>query len=125
MCRKSDRFVHGTVKSSVMYSVINCHHAQSNLLCISHGSFVFSKLAIQSRKTTDSPAAMCWGENEDYFECIHGFKEKAHKLQVIEEKTRREGLGTRFDIHSDSMQGDFYSKALTAEKIREKTKTEE
>ena len=67
---------------------------------------------------------MCWGENEDYFECIHGFKEKAHKLQVIEEKRRREGLGTKFDIHSDSMQGDFYSKSLTAGKIREKSKTE-
>mmetsp|Transcript_11867 Transcript_11867/g.28119 ORF Transcript_11867/g.28119 Transcript_11867/m.28119 type:complete len:105 (+) Transcript_11867:104-418(+) len=78
-----------------------------------------------SRKTTESPTAMCWGENEDYFECIHGFKEKAHKLQVIEEKRRREALGTKFDIHSDSMQGDFYSKALTAGKIREKTKTEE
>ena len=77
-------------------------------------------LALQSRKTTESPAAMCWGENEDYFECIHGFKEKAHKLQVIKEKRRREGLGTKFDIHSDSMKGDFYSKALNAEKIRGK-----
>lgn len=68
---------------------------------------------------------MCWGENEDYFECIHGFKEKAHKLQVAEEKQRREGLGTKFDIHSDSTKDDFYSKGLNAAKIRAKAAAEE
>ena len=67
---------------------------------------------------------MCWGENEDYFECIHGFKEKKRRLQVVEEKKRREGLGTKFDIHSDSPTDDFYSKALTAGKIRQ-SKAEE
>ena len=79
----------------------------------------------QSRKTADSPAAMCWGENEDYFECIHGFKEKKHKLAVAAEKKRREGLGTTFDIHSDAPKDDFYSKAITAGKIRQQNKAAE
>ena len=85
-------------------------------------SFVF---ALQSRKTADSPAAMCWGENEDYFECVHGFKEKKHRLQVVAEKKRREGLGTTFDINSDSAKDDFYSKAITAGKIRQKKSAED
>ena len=85
-------------------------------------SFAF----FQSRKTADSPAAMCWGENEDYFECVHGFKEKAHKVAVAAEKKRREGLGTKFDINSET-QGDdfFYSKAITAGQIRKKNSAEE
>lgn len=61
---------------------------------------------------------MCWAENEDYFECVHGFKEKKRRLQVLEEKKRREALGTKFDINSDAPADDFYSKALIAEKIR-------
>ena len=52
----------------------------------------------QQKKTVDSPADMCWAENEDYFECIHGFKEKQRKLQIIEERQRREKLGAKFDI---------------------------
>jgi hypothetical protein len=68
---------------------------------------------------------MCWGENEDYFECLHGFKEKKRRLQVVEEKKRREGLGTKFDIHSDSTKDDFYSKGLNAERIRKKAGAEE
>jgi hypothetical protein len=64
--------------------------------------------------------AMCWGENEDYFECIHGIKEKTRKLKVYAEKERREGLGTNFDIHSDSSTDDyFYSKKLASAQIRE------
>ena len=62
---------------------------------------------------------MCWGENEDYFECLHGFKEKKRRLQVYEEKKRREDLGTKFDINSDSTTDDYYSKTLVAGKIRE------
>jgi hypothetical protein len=68
---------------------------------------------------------MCWGENEDYFECIHGFKEKKRRLQVVAEKARREGLGTKFDIHSDSTQDDFYSKIPNAAKIRAKAAEQE
>ena len=65
--------------------------------------------------------AMCWAENEDYFECIHGFKEKKRKLQIYAEKKRREELGTNFDINSDSPTDDYYfSKTLDAAKIREK-----
>jgi len=52
----------------------------------------------KQKKTVDSPADMCWAENEDYFECIHGFKEKQRKLQIIEERQRREKLGAKFDI---------------------------
>jgi len=79
-----------------------------------------------SKKTADSPAAMCWGENEDYFECIHGFKEKQHKLTVAAEKKRRERLGTKFDINSDTQSDDyFYSKAITAGQIRKKKAAEE
>jgi len=62
---------------------------------------------------------MCWGENEDYFECLHGFKEKKRRLQVYEEKKRREDLGTKFDINSDSTTDDYYSKTLVAGKVRE------
>lgn len=80
---------------------------------------------LQSRKTADSPAAMCWGENEDYFECIHGFKEKKHKLAVATEKKRREGLGTTFDIHSNSATDDYFSKGITAAKFKKKVNTEE
>ena len=36
--------------------------------------------------------AMCWGENEDYFECIHGFKEKARILQIAAERKRQAKL---------------------------------
>mmetsp|Transcript_702 Transcript_702/g.1619 ORF Transcript_702/g.1619 Transcript_702/m.1619 type:complete len:104 (-) Transcript_702:260-571(-) len=78
-----------------------------------------------SRKNADSPAAMCWGENEDYFECVHGFKEKKRRLQVIEEKKRREALGTKFNIHSDSVTDEFYSTPLAAGKIRAKAASEE
>lgn len=42
--------------------------------------------------------SMCWAENEDYFECVHGFKEKARILQVMAEKKRREKLGEKFEI---------------------------
>ena len=83
-------------------------------------------MRLQSKKTADSPAAMCWGENEDYFECIHGFKEKQHKLTVAAEKKRRERLGTKFDINSDTQSDDyFYSKAITAGQIRKKKAAEE
>ena len=41
---------------------------------------------------------MCWQENEDYFECVHGFKEKKRILQVQAEKKRREAQGESFDI---------------------------
>ena len=54
----------------------------------------------QAKKDVDSPAGMCWTENEDYFECIHGFKEKARILQVAEERKRREKLGESFAIKS-------------------------
>ncbi|KAG7350608.1 hypothetical protein IV203_009968 [Nitzschia inconspicua] len=50
------------------------------------------------KKTLESPTAMCWAENEDYFECMHGFKEKARILQVAAERKRREKLGEKFDI---------------------------
>lgn len=67
--------------------------------------------------------AMCWGENEDYFECLHGFKEKKRKLQVVAEKKRREDLGTKFDINSDSSaesaENYYYSKTLVSAKNRE------
>ena len=63
--------------------------------------------------------AMCWGENEDYFECIHGFKEKKRKLQVVAEKKRREDLGTKFDINSDSSSSNYYSKTLVSAKNRD------
>ena len=52
----------------------------------------------QSKKHEESPKAMCWQENEDYFECLHGFKEKARILAVREERARREALGEKFDI---------------------------
>jgi hypothetical protein len=42
--------------------------------------------------------AMCWAENEDYFECVHGFKEKARILQVAAERKRQEKLGKTFEI---------------------------
>jgi len=71
------------------------------------------------KKNADSPMAMCWGENEDYFECLHGFKEKKRKLQILAEKKRREDLGTKFDINSDSSPDDYYySKTLAAAKNR-------
>jgi mannose-6-phosphate isomerase class I len=41
---------------------------------------------------------MCWNENEDYFECLHGFKEKQRIIQIQAEKKRREKLGEKFDI---------------------------
>eukprot|EP00526_Cylindrotheca_closterium_P027934 CAMPEP_0113618036 /NCGR_PEP_ID=MMETSP0017_2-20120614/9117_1 /TAXON_ID=2856 /ORGANISM="Cylindrotheca closterium" /LENGTH=78 /DNA_ID=CAMNT_0000527507 /DNA_START=104 /DNA_END=340 /DNA_ORIENTATION=- /assembly_acc=CAM_ASM_000147 len=50
------------------------------------------------KKDADSPAVMCWQENEDYFECLHGFKEKKRILQVAAERQRREKLGESFDI---------------------------
>ena len=89
----------------------------------SRSYFVF--IVLQSKKTADSPAAMCWGENEDYFECIHGFKEKKHKLAVATEKKRREGLGTTFDIHSNSATDDYFSKGIIAAKFKKKVQTEE
>ena len=41
---------------------------------------------------------MCVAENADYFECLHGFKEKQRKLQIHAERQRREKLGEKFDI---------------------------
>lgn len=55
-------------------------------------------LFAQQKKTTESPADMCWAENEDYFECIHGFKEKKRMLEIIAERKRREKLGEKFEI---------------------------
>lgn len=52
----------------------------------------------QAKKTVDSPPAMCSSENVDYFECLHGFKEKARILQVAAERQRREKLGESFEI---------------------------
>lgn len=49
-------------------------------------------------KDANSPAGMCWQENEDYFECLHGFKEKKRIMQVAAERKRREKLGESFDI---------------------------
>lgn len=53
----------------------------------------------QQKKQIDSPTTMCWAENEDYFECMHGFKEKKRMLQVLAEKQRREANGETFDIN--------------------------
>lgn len=49
-------------------------------------------------KHAESPKTMCWTENEDYFECLHGFKEKKRILAVRAERERREKLGEKFDI---------------------------
>ena len=40
---------------------------------------------------------MCVAENADYFECLHGFKEKKRMLKIQEEWARREALGETFD----------------------------
>eukprot|EP00429_Kryptoperidinium_foliaceum_P063766 CAMPEP_0176067688 /NCGR_PEP_ID=MMETSP0120_2-20121206/33788_1 /TAXON_ID=160619 /ORGANISM="Kryptoperidinium foliaceum, Strain CCMP 1326" /LENGTH=78 /DNA_ID=CAMNT_0017401309 /DNA_START=93 /DNA_END=329 /DNA_ORIENTATION=+ len=53
-----------------------------------------------AKKQVDSAPGMCWAENEDYFECIHGFKEKARILEVAAERKRREKLGESFEIKS-------------------------
>jgi hypothetical protein len=45
---------------------------------------------------------MCWRENEDYFECIHGFKEKKKILQVRAEKQRRLAEGETFENDNTS-----------------------
>ena len=66
--------------------------------CLSVSCLWYAFIDQQQKKTADSPQAMCWAENEDYFECIHGFKEKARILQVMAEKKRREKLGEKFDI---------------------------
>ena len=39
---------------------------------------------------------MCVPENGDYFECLHGWKEKERRLQVLKEQKRREALGETF-----------------------------
>eukprot|EP00428_Durinskia_dybowskii_P027263 CAMPEP_0170239062 /NCGR_PEP_ID=MMETSP0116_2-20130129/19288_1 /TAXON_ID=400756 /ORGANISM="Durinskia baltica, Strain CSIRO CS-38" /LENGTH=78 /DNA_ID=CAMNT_0010489879 /DNA_START=63 /DNA_END=299 /DNA_ORIENTATION=- len=51
-----------------------------------------------AKKDVESPSAMCWAENEDYFECLHGFKEKARIRQVAAERQRREKAGESFAI---------------------------
>jgi hypothetical protein len=61
-------------------------------------SLTGSLLGKQNKKQIDSPSGMCWQENEDYFECVHGFKEKARRLKVLAEQRRREKLGENFDI---------------------------
>ena len=61
-------------------------------------SFRFYHKSLQGKKEVDSPPAMCWQENEDYFECVHGFKEKKRILQVMAEKQRREAAGESFEI---------------------------
>eukprot|EP00339_Tiarina_fusa_P008064 CAMPEP_0117034854 /NCGR_PEP_ID=MMETSP0472-20121206/24787_1 /TAXON_ID=693140 ORGANISM="Tiarina fusus, Strain LIS" /NCGR_SAMPLE_ID=MMETSP0472 /ASSEMBLY_ACC=CAM_ASM_000603 /LENGTH=78 /DNA_ID=CAMNT_0004744145 /DNA_START=96 /DNA_END=332 /DNA_ORIENTATION=- len=54
--------------------------------------------ACVAKKTVESPADMCVAENSDYFECLHGFKEKARRLQVLKEQKRREALGESFPL---------------------------
>eukprot|EP00934_Nitzschia_sp_Nitz4_P008892 Nitzschia sp. Nitz4//scaffold3_size479765//140789//141113//NITZ4_000061-RA/size479765-augustus-gene-0.32-mRNA-1//-1//CDS//3329550641//8882//frame0 len=53
-----------------------------------------------AKKTISSPQVMCWQENEDYFECVHGFKEKERIMKVQSERKRREELGEKFAIKS-------------------------
>jgi hypothetical protein len=60
--------------------------------------FVSIPLIIQAKKQVESPPGMCWPENEDYFECLHGFKEKARQMEVVKERKRREKLGESFEI---------------------------
>jgi hypothetical protein len=62
-----------------------------------HGYHVFV-FYIQGIKQADSPGEMCWQENEDYFECLHGFKEKKRILEVAAERQRREKIGESFAI---------------------------
>jgi hypothetical protein len=55
-------------------------------------------LHFQGKKEADSPTQMCWQENEDYFECLHAFKEKKRILEIAAERQRREKLGESFAI---------------------------
>jgi hypothetical protein len=61
-------------------------------------NLLLSLCSLQAMKHAESPKTMCWTENEDYFECLHGFKEKKRILAVRAERERREKLGEKFDI---------------------------
>jgi hypothetical protein len=77
----------------------NCYSHQSYIYPEIHSHFSYFEFFIaQQKKTAESPMAMCWAENEDYFECVHGFKEKARILQIAAERKRREKLGEKFEI---------------------------
>ena len=48
---------------------------------------------------------MCWQENEDYFECLHGMKEKKRLATIAEARKMKESLGDTFDL-ADIVKGD-------------------
>jgi hypothetical protein len=82
-------------------SLTPLHAEFNNVRFSSHFIFVSIEfIVIQAKKEADSAPGMCWPENEDYFECIHGFKEKARQQSVVAERKRREKLGESFEIKS-------------------------